>query len=171
MRIFRFKTGIIGVLPVLVAEMILSAAFAGGNPHFIKSATKVYLHEMCLHADFKEAGLSSGSIETVTLKATAAVTYWSINGGGNHPQAANKATYVVALSQSGEFTADKNGNIVGMLCLSPPTADDVGFEVPAGQVAVLVSVVYTNVMIVDETSGARISWPRSFEYVNPAYVP
>ena len=171
MKTLRFKTGILGTLPVLVAAMMLSTALAGGSPHFIKSATDVYIHTMgCLHCDFKEAGLSSGAVETIVLKGTAAVTFWSINGGDNHPQAANKETFVVQVRASGQFTADKNGNLVGFVCLPPPTAQEVGFQVPKGQTAVMVSIVYTNVMIVDETSGASLSFPGTFAYFNPAFI-
>ena len=171
MKIFRISPGFVGVVAVLMMAMMLSPAYAGGSPHFIKNATDVYIHMMgCLHSDFKEAGLPSGAVETITLKGTAAVTFWSINGGGNHPQAANKETYVIEVRESGQFTADKNGNIVGFVCIPPPTAEEVGFEVPKGQTAVMVSIVYTNVTILDETSGASMSFPGTFEYADPAYT-
>lgn len=171
MRRFRSKAGVIGVLAILLVAITPAAVFAGGSPHFIKSATDVYLHhDFCLHADFKEAGLSSGAIETVTLKATQTITYWSINNGDKHPQAANKQTYVVEAGQSGQFTADKNGNLVGSVCMAPLTAEQLGFQVPKGQTAVLMSVIYSNVMLVDETSGASISFPGTFAYYNPGYV-
>ena len=40
-----------------------------------------------------------------------------------------------------------------------------------GQTAVFVSVVYTIVSLVDETSGASISLPGTYEYNNPDFVP
>ena len=172
MRTFRFRAYAVGALAFVFVASMASAAFAGGSPHFIKNATDVYIHHVyCLHADFKEAGLAAGAVETITLKATQTVTYWSINGGNNHPQAANKETYVVEVSKSGQFTADKNGNLVGFVCMPPLTAEEVGFGVPKGQTAVLVSVVYSNVILVDETSGASMSWPGTFEYSDPTYGP
>jgi len=105
------------------------------------------------------------------LKGTAAVTFVSINNAGNHPQASNKESFVVEVRKSGQFTADKNGNISGFVCIPPPTAEEVGFDVPKGQTAVFVSIVYTNVMIVDETSGASVSLPGTFAYINPDYSP
>ena len=171
MKILKSRAVVVGVLAFLLTATMLSTAFAGGSPHFIKSATDAYIHMMgCLHADFKEAGLSSGAVETIVLKGTAAVTFVSINNGGNHPQASNKESFVVEVRKSGQFTADKNGNISGFVCIPPPTAEEVGFDVPKGQTAVFVSIVYTNVMLIDETSGASMSLPGTFEYINPDYA-
>ena len=139
MKVFKFRTVVVGILALLMMAMMLSTAFAGGSPHFIKSATDVYIHMMgCLHADFKEAGLPSGAVETITLKGTAAVTFASINNGGNQPQASNKQTYVVQVRQSGQFTADKNGTISGFVCTAPDRRE-VGSD-PKGQTAVFVSI-------------------------------
>lgn len=172
MNVFRSRTIAVSVLAVLMVALMSSAAFAGGSPHFIKSATDVYIHMMgCLHSDFKEAGLSSGAVETITLKGTAAVTFVSVNKGGNQAQASNKQTYVVEVRESGQFTADKSGTVSGFVCIPPPTADEVGFKAPKGQTAVMVSIVYTNVMLVDETSGASFAFPGTFEYVNPDFMP
>ncbi len=92
MKAFKFRAGFVGVLALLMVAMTLSTALAGGSPHFIKNATDVYIHMMgCLHSDFKEAGLASGAVETITLKGTAAVTFVSVNNGGNLPQAAQQA--------------------------------------------------------------------------------
>jgi len=172
MKTLRSRTLIIAALSTMIVAVMISTAFAGGSPHFVKNATDAYIHMMgCLHADFKEVGLSSGAVETIVLKGTAAVTFVSVNKGGNQPEASNKQTYVVEVKESGEFTADKNGNVTGFVCIPPPTAADVGFRVPKGQTSVFVSIIYTNVMIVDETSGASISLPGTFEYINPEYVP
>ena len=75
------------------------------------------------------------------------------------------------MSQSGKFTADKNGNIVGSLTLSPRSASSVGFSCPPGQTVTLVSVSYSNVRVVDSTSGASIALPGTFTHTNPAAPP
>ena len=172
MKNIRSGKLVVGVIATVIMAMTISTAFAGGSPHFIKSATDAYIHMMgCLHADFKEVGLSSGSVETIVLKGTAAVTFVTVNKGGNEPQASNKQTYVVEVRKSGEFVADKSGNITGFVCIPPPTAEEVGLKPAKGQTAVFVSIVYTNVMIVDETSGAKLSIPGTFSYLNPDYAP
>jgi hypothetical protein len=146
-----------------------TAASAGtGHPHFIKSATSVTLSGKNLEVTFKEAGLPSGAVETITTSATATTTYECVNGGGHNPKASNKTTTVTHVSKSGTFTANKNGNVVGTQTLSPPTASQLGFSCPPGQTVTFVSVTYSNVTVTDETSGASISLPGTFTYTNPS---
>jgi hypothetical protein len=77
---------------------------------------------------------------TNTSSATASTTYECVNGGGKHPQASNKFTSVTHPTESGQFTADQNGNIEGDLTLSPPTAEDLNFSCPPGQDVTFVGV-------------------------------
>jgi hypothetical protein len=158
----------------IVAAMIMAlfmfsgpATAANGNPHFIKNATSATLSGSSLVVKFKEAGLSSGSVETVTVTATATTTYECVNNGGNNPKASNKTTTATEVSTSGTFTADKNGSITGSLTLTPPTASDLGFACPPGQTVTFVSVTYSNVVITDATSGASTSLGGRFSYTNP----
>ena len=151
---------------LLLATM--PGAVAGGSPHFIKHATSVSLSGTDLVAQFKEAGLASGATETIALTATATTTYECVNHGGHNPSAANKTTTVTQVTQSGQFTADQNGNVVGSLTLSPPSATALGFACPPGQTVTFVSVTYTNVQLVDTTSGATMSFPGEFTATNPS---
>jgi hypothetical protein len=146
----------------------MPSAMAGGNPHFIKNATSVSLSGTDLVAQFKEAGLASGATETIALTATATTTYECVNNGGHNPAASNKTTTVTQVSQSGNFTADKNGNVTGSLTLSPPSAAALGFACPPGQTVTFVSVTYSNVQLVDATSGATFSFPGSYSATNPS---
>jgi hypothetical protein len=146
------------LLPFVVALVLtaFSAATAfAGNAHFIKSATSASVVGNDLVVNFKEAGLESGSTETVTVSATGTATYQCFNNGGNHPKAGNKETVSSQLSTSGEFSADKNGNIVGSLTLNPPGPGD--FTCPSGQTLVgPTNVSYTNIVLTDNDSGATI---------------
>lgn len=153
------------LLSLGVAESSLAAS---GNGHFIKNATSASLSGANLVTTFKEAGLAAGSVETITSSATATTTYECVNGGGNNPSASNKTTTMSPVSQSGQFTADKNGNVVGSQTLSPPTAQQLGFSCPPGQTVTFVSVTYSNVSITDATSGASITLPGTFTFTNPS---
>jgi hypothetical protein len=157
----------ISVLGLFVLGGTTSAMAANGSPHFIKNATSASLNGSDLVVHFKEAGLPSGAVETVTVSATEAVTYECVNGGGMNPSASNKHTFVTTVSQSGTFTADKNGNIVGSLSLAPASAASLGFSCPPGQTVTFVSVTYSNVSITDSTSGATTSLKGTFSYTNP----
>jgi hypothetical protein len=150
----------------LVALFAVPSAFAG-SPHFIKNATNASLSGSNLVCNFKEAGLESGSVETITCGATATTTYECVNGGGHNPSASNKTTTVTDVSKTGNFSADRNGNVVGSLTLSPPTAAQLGFSCPPGQTTTFVSVTYSNVSVTDSTSGASRSIPGTFSFTNP----
>jgi hypothetical protein len=154
---------------LLTAPAIGATAFAAnGNAHFIKSATSASLSGSNLVVTFKEAGLSSGSTETIQSTATATTTYECVNNGGKNPKASNKTTTVTQVNQTGTFTADQNGNLVGSQTLSPPSATDLGFTCPSGQTVTFVGVTYSNVSVNDLTSGASTALPGTFSYTNPA---
>lgn len=154
---------------LLLAIGVAYPAFAAnGNGHFIKNATSASLSGANLVTNFKESGLAAGSVETITTNATATTTYECVNGGGKNPQASNKTTTATQVSQSGQFTANQNGNVVGSQTLSPPTAQQLGFSCPPGQTVTFVGVTYSNVSITDVTSGASISLPGTFTFTNPS---
>ena len=155
------KIGIIAVLSLMALAIAAVPALAG-NAHFIKNATTATRSGNDLVVNFKETGLASGSVETVTVKADAATTYSCVNNGTNIPSDKKKTKNTTPVSESGAFTADKSGNIQDSLTLSPPTAAEVGLTCPAGQTATLISVSYSNVMVEDSTSGASFSIAGTF---------
>jgi hypothetical protein len=159
------------LVALVVAAFAASSAFAAGSPHFIKNATSSSISGSSLVCNFKEAGLSAGSTETITCSATESVTYECVNGGGKNPSASNKKTFVTTVSKSGTFTADKNGNIVGSESIAVPSAASLGFSCPPGQKVTLVSVSYSNASITDNTSGATFAPSGSFTYTNPSAPP
>jgi hypothetical protein len=140
---------------------------AAGNPHFIKNATSATLSGSDLVVQFKETGLSAGSVETVIVSATATTTYECVNNGGKNPSASNKTTKVTDISKTDTFRADRSGNIVGTITLSPPTAQQLGFSCPKGQAVTFVSVEYTNVTVTDTTSDVTATFTGPFSYTNP----
>jgi hypothetical protein len=152
----------------LALAVVTSAASAAGSAHFIRHATSATLNSSSLTVSFKEAGLSSGSVETVVLSAVATTTYECVNGGGRNPSASNKTSTTTNLTTSGTFTADRNGNIVGSETLNPPSASDVGFACPPGQRTTFVGVTYQDVSITDTTSGASTDFPGTFSYTDPS---
>lgn len=155
----------------MTAATVLTAGAAAaaptGNPHFIANATSVSQSGSALTVAVKEAGLPSGSVETVVVSATAITTYACVNGGGKNPTAANKRSFTTTVTRSGTFTADRNGNIVGTLTLSPPTAASLGFTCPPGQTVTFISVTYTDLTITDTTSGATLALPGTYSHTNP----
>ena len=157
------KIGIIAVLSLMALALAAVPALAAtGNPHFIKNATTATRSGNDLVVNFKETGLASGSVETVTVSADANTTYSCVNNGTNIPSDKKKTKTTTPVSTSGTFTADRSGNITGALTLSPPSADDVGLTCPPGQTATLISVSYSSVKITDLTSGATFAFAGTF---------
>lgn len=128
---------------------------AGGSPHFIKNATSCSEVGLTLVCNFKETGLASGSVETISISVFATRDDSCVNGGQNVPSDPKKTTTAAVVTVSGNFSADKNGNIVGSLTVSlPPTS----LSCPPGQTATLISGGFTpQASITDQSSGANIS--------------
>src|SRR2546425_6441564 len=96
---------------VAVLTTFASAALADA-PKF-HAATSSVSNTGAFVVSFDERGLGNTNID-YTLRADATATYACINGGGNHPQAANKETVNGAVSASGSFEP-KNGRVVASL--------------------------------------------------------
>lgn len=155
----------LAALAATAALVLVSAgaASAAGSAHFISHGTSASTSGSSLVVKFKEAGLSSGSTETVMATAQLDATYSCVNHGNHVPSDPKKTTISTEVSQSGEFTAGKNGNVSGSLTLSAPAPADV-LDCPSGQVATLESGMWSNVSISDETSGAYLALAGSFSF-------
>ncbi len=149
-------------LAVLVMIGLTTSAVFAGSAHFIKNATTAARSGDNLVVSFKEAGLESGAVETITAHATATATFQCVNGGNHVPSDPKKTVISSDVSASGQFSADKNGNISGSLTITPPSAESVGFSCPSGQTATRSNVSYSNVSISDATSGASLAINGTF---------
>ena len=146
---------------VAVAAFVAGAlAFAGPTwadaPKF-HSATSSVANSGALVVNFDERGLGNDNVD-YTLTADATAVFACINGGGNHPQAANKETVNSEVSAAGSFEP-KNGRVVASLSAGPPSAGS--FSCPNGQRLVLASVSYTNVVLTDTTNDVTTSVPAA----------
>jgi len=145
---------------VVVALATLATAFAFAAPASadapkFHSATSSVNNAGALVVNFDERGLGNENID-YTLTADATAVYACINGGGNHPQAANKETINAEVSGGGSFEA-KNGRVVASLSAGPPSAG--AFSCPKGQRLVLASVSYTNGVLTDTTNNVSTPVP------------
>src|SRR4051812_15766422 len=136
---------------VVVSVLTLSvAAFAAA--HFMSAGASVNSNGALL-VNWDEAGLGNGNIDyTVTADATA--TYACINGGGNHPKAANKETVNGDVLGGGSFQS-KNGRVRASLTAGPLGAGS--FSCPGGQRLVLADVSYSNIVLTDTTNGVSVN--------------
>ena len=145
---------------VLVALFALAVAVVMASP---ASAVAAKFHSVsasvnnsgALVVSFDERGLGNGNIDYL-LAADSVAMYACINGGGNHPQAANKETVNGDVSAAGSFES-RNGRVQASLSAGPISAG--AFTCPGGQRLVLASVSYSNIMLTDTTNGTSTSVP------------
>ena len=144
---------LLSVLALLTIATLTAPVFAD-SPHFISGSSG--LSGASLSCTFKEAGLGNLGVTSIqiTCSANASAVYECVNGGGNHPKAANKETVTAPVSGSGIFPI-RNGQTTGTLIVvsSPPGPGS--FTCPSGQSLVLKSVIYTSVMV--SGAGASLS--------------
>lgn len=141
-------------LVVMVALTITAAAALAGAPKFFSVSSGVN-NGGALVVSFDERGLGNDNVD-YTLSADATAVFACINGGGKHPQAANKETVNAEVSANGSFEV-KNGRVQASLTAGPPSAGD--FSCPGGQRLVFASVTYSNIWLSDDTNGVSTSIP------------
>jgi hypothetical protein len=134
-----------------IVAMFLFAAPAWAVAAKFHSASGTVNNAGALVVSFDERGLGEGNID-YSLTADGTATYACINGGGNHPKAANKETFNAEVSAAGSFES-KNGRVIASLSAGPVSAG--GFSCPSGQRLVLASVSYSNIVLTDTTNGTR----------------
>ena len=138
----------------LTSSLFASAAFAVPNFHSSSSSVN---NSGALVVSFDERGLGNANVN-YTLTAVGAAVYACINGGGNHPKAANKETVNAEVSANASF-AVKNGRVVAsMPPAGPPSAGS--FSCPGGQKLRLASVSYANIVLTDTTNGVSTQPPN-----------
>jgi len=138
----RLKKRYVVFAALVGAIAAISAVAFAGSPHFVNADAS--RSGNTLSVTFKEAGLGNEAQVHVVLSATALC----INNGGKHPKAVNKTS----VSSANDFPV-QNGRAEGTLSVtatfqpncSPP-----------------MTVQFTDVSLVDETSGARANIPGTF---------
>ena len=143
---------------LLVAPMVVAAAISMASPANavaakFHSASGSVNNSGALVVSFDERGLGNDNID-YTLSADATALYACINGGGKHPQAANKEAFEGSLSAGASFEP-KNGRVIASITAGPLEAPS--FQCPNGQKRVLAAVSYTNIWLSDDTNGTSVS--------------
>ncbi|HEX8941266.1 MAG TPA: hypothetical protein VF763_14000 [Candidatus Limnocylindrales bacterium] len=139
---------VVSLLVVGIMALSASAVSATSGAHFF-SATGSVADSGALVVTFDEAGVGQQQVNYV-LTADSTATYACLNGGGNHPKAANKATFAGPVSSPTTGFTPNNGRVTGSLSAGPISAG--GFSCPSGQTLVLARVSYTNIVLTDITN-------------------
>jgi hypothetical protein len=148
--LISFATSLVAL--ALMASSVLAAPPQTSGAHFMSASGSVDANG-ALVVSFDEAGVGTSSID-YTLTADATATYACINGGGNHPKAANKETHAGDVSGGGTFEP-KHGRVTGSVSAGPISAGS--FSCPSGQRLVLAAVSYTNIVLTDTQNNVAVS--------------
>jgi hypothetical protein len=158
------------LLAVFAAVLTLGAgaAFATSGAHFF-SATGSVDANGALVVSFDEAGLGQQTVN-YTLSTDATATYACINGGGNHPKAANKESLNGPLSTPTFSRQAENGRVKSS---TPPLGPlPSTLQCPSGQTFVLACVSYSNIVLTDTTNNVNTAVsPVSRTFVATAGCP
>ena len=149
------RSTILAALASIAAVLAFAAPASAASAPKFHSATSSVNNAGALVVNFDERGLGNDNID-YTLTADATAVYACINGGGKHPQAANKETINAEVSAGGSFEP-KNGRVVASLSAGPPSAGS--FSCPNGQRLVLASVAYTSIVLTDTTNNVSTAVP------------
>ncbi|WP_200958556.1 hypothetical protein [Terrabacter sp. Root181] len=145
------KSALTTLFALVVALVMASPASAvAAKFHSVSASVS---NSGALVVSFDERGLGNGNID-YTLAADSSAVYACINGGGNHPQAANKETVNGDVSAAGSFES-RNGRVQASLSAGPISAGS--FTCPGGQRLVLAAVTYSNIVLTDTTNGTSVS--------------
>ena len=125
-------------LGLLLSFVIGMPSATAGSPHFIASSITVTTSTSSLTVSGKEAGLGDESQVNIVLRGTAEC----INGGGQHPKAANKQS----VSASGSFPV-QNGRANFTLTLTATFQP---------QCSPPMTVQFVNVTLTDVTNGISL---------------
>jgi hypothetical protein len=101
----RFAILAVAVTTAVLAFATSTASAATSGAHFF-SATGAVADNGALVVTFDEAGVGQQTVN-LSLSATGNATYACLNGGGNHPKAANKETVTGPFGGSGTFGPDE----------------------------------------------------------------
>jgi hypothetical protein len=148
---------IMSILSIYLLVLVTTPSFAQTNGAHFFSASSSVNSAGALVVNFDEAGLGniSGQVSYQLSVENATAVYACINGGGNHPKAANKLAVSGPLVANGSFTPTKNGRVIAFLTAGP--VPNTSLSCPSGQTFVLASVSYGGITLTDTTNGVSIS--------------
>ena len=154
----------LGEMTAIFAVVVLAAASAAtteatSGAHFFKDTAASVNDNGSLSIHIDEAGVGQALVN-YSITGTDSAAYACINGGSNHPKAANKATLSNAVAAS-VSESPINGRVEATISPVAGTPPGPGsFSCPSGQTLVLAAVSYS-VTLDDTTNSASISFSTS----------
>jgi hypothetical protein len=152
-------------MALLAMVLGTSAAQATSGAHFFNVTSSVN-DSGSLTVSYDEAGVGNSTVNYTIHIDSATAVYACINGGSNHPKAANKETVSGGLTVG--FSKDPtNGRVTGATSPAIGPQPVGSFSCPSGQTLVLASVSYTGITLTDTTNNVSTPVPdASRTFVN-----
>jgi hypothetical protein len=142
------RTYFVALITAIFAVAI-PVAMAAANFHYANAS--INKNTGALSVSFKLSGLGNDiATADVSLTGSASAEYSCINGGGNHPKAANKENVNGPIASSGTFPV-RNGSVTGTLTAGPLSQGD--FSCPGGQTLYLTAVSYSGMGLSSNAAG------------------
>jgi hypothetical protein len=138
-----------------------AAASATSGAHFFNDTSASVDSSGALSVFIDEGGVGNATVN-YTINWTASATYGCINGGSNHPKAANKETFQ-STGSTGFGLNPINGRVmttVDPVSGTPPPPPST-FSCPSGQTLTLLSVSYNPIVVTDVTNGVSTTLSAS----------
>jgi hypothetical protein len=156
--------GVVGLLAALALMGIGTVgAQATSGAHFFKDTGGSVANSGALVVTIDEAGVGQALVN-YTLDWSGTATYACINGGGNHPKAANKAT--ISGGGSSSFSESPiNGRVMASFTVPGTPPGPGSFSCPSGQTLVLAAVSYT-ATLTDTTNNVSTTVSASRTFFN-----
>ncbi len=147
----------ISILSIYLLFLATMPSFATSGAHFFHDTTASVDSTGALVIHIDEAGVGQSEISYSVTVNLASATYACINGGGNHPKAANKQTNSSSLGLPLGTFSPINGRVQVTVTLdgTPLSAGD--FSCPSGQTLVLADVSYSGITLTDTTNNVSTS--------------
>jgi hypothetical protein len=157
----------ISILSIYLLVLATMPSFATSGAHFFHdTSATVDLSTGGLVINIDEAGVGQAEVD-YSFSIAASATYQCFNGGGNHPKAANKATFSSTVTGTAQFSP-LNGRVQQTLTVSGTPLSTNGFGCPGGQTLYLVGVSYS-VVLTDTTNA--VTAPTLTAGANNLFIP
>ncbi|MFZ9629716.1 MAG: hypothetical protein ACO3C1_10245 [Ilumatobacteraceae bacterium] len=150
------RAAVVAVAAASSLALVAPAAAAGAK---FQSASASVTNTGRLSVSFVEVGAGANQTYGYTARASSAATYVCLNSSGKVASATNKINVAGTVTQSGSYTADRNGKVVGTITVAPVPSN---LGCPNGQTLALANVTYTNVSVTDVSNST--TFPVSGTY-------
>jgi hypothetical protein len=141
------------ILAAAAAVVVCASTFAKASAAVGTGGLSAYWTETDLRTDAKQAYKLTADVEA---------TYGCFNKAGKNPPSGNKqVTFTQDMVADVIKVSDKEGTVTGSMTLGMPAVGS-RLSCPTGQKAMIGTVTYRNVVLMNATAGSSYPFPKSY---------